>query len=112
VRMDYANAGIPMLPVVAGEAATRRQIFFYTCIMGAAALLPVALGLTGVIYGVTALILTGIFAAMAVQVALRRESDPALMFAEKRLFKFSVLYLFLVFAAVVVDHWVNLGSVA
>ena len=109
VRMDYANAGIPMLPVVAGEVVTRRQMLFYTAIMGAAALAPVLLQLTGIIYGVTALITTAIFAVMAVQVALRRESDPARMGPEKRLFKYSVLYLFLIYAAVVVDHWVGYG---
>jgi protoheme IX farnesyltransferase len=109
VRMDYANAGIPMLPVVSGLKETRRQILFYTAIMGAAALAPVLLQLTGVIYGLTALVTTGIFAAMAVQVALRQESDPAHMGAEKRLFKYSVLYLFIIFAAVVVDHWVGYG---
>jgi len=106
VRMDYANAGIPMLPVVAGEAVTRRQILGYTSIMGVAALAPVVLQLTGFIYGATALVATAVFAAMAVQVALRRESDPAHMGPEKRLFKYSVLYLFLLFGAVVVDHWV------
>jgi protoheme IX farnesyltransferase len=109
VRMDYANAGIPMLPVVSGLKETRRQILFYTAIMGAAALAPVLLQLTGVIYGLTALVTTGIFAAMAVQVALRQESDPAHMRPEKRLFKYSVLYLFIIFAAVVVDHWVGYG---
>ena len=106
VRMDYANAGIPMLPVVAGEAATRRQILLYTGIMAAAALAPVALGLTGLVYAAVALIGTGIFAAMALQVALHDEVDPARMGPEKRLFKYSVLYLFLMFAAVVADHWV------
>jgi protoheme IX farnesyltransferase len=106
VRMDYANAGIPMLPVVAGEAATRRQILFYTVIMAAAALAPVVLRLTGSVYGLTALIATGLFAMLALQVALRSETDPARMGPERRLFKFSVLYLFLLFGAVVVDHWV------
>jgi protoheme IX farnesyltransferase len=106
VRMDYANAGIPMLPVVAGEAATRRQILAYTSVMAVAALAPVLLRLTGLVYGLTALLATGLFAAMALQVALRRESDPARMGPEKRLFKYSVLYLFLLFGAVVVDHWV------
>lgn len=105
VRMDYANAGIPMLPVVAGETVTRRQILFYTSIMGAAALAPVLLQLTGLIYGLTALVATGIFAVLAVQVAMSRETDPAQMKAERRLFKYSVLYLFLLFGAVVVDHW-------
>ncbi|MCW2406578.1 protoheme IX farnesyltransferase [Sphingobium sp. B1D7B] len=106
VRMDYANAGIPMLPVVAGEVTTRRQILGYTSIMGVAALAPVVLRLTGPIYGVTALLATAVFAAMALQVSLRRESNPAQMKPERRLFKYSVLYLFLLFGAVVVDHWV------
>ena len=106
VRMDYASAGIPMLPVVAGEVVTRRQILFYTSIMGAAAMAPVLLGLTGLVYGLTALIGTLIFAAMALQVALRRESDPARMAPEKRLFKYSMLYLFILFGAVVADRWV------
>lgn len=105
VRMDYANAGIPMLPVVAGEATTRRQMLFYTGVMAAAALAPVALGLTGLVYAVVAILGTGLFAAMALQVALRRETDPARMGPEKRLFKYSVLYLFLIFAGVVADHW-------
>ncbi len=105
VKMDYANAGIPMLPVVAGEVPTRRQIFAYTSIMAAAAMAPVLLGLVGPIYGVTALLGTSLFAALAFQVALRRESDPVRMGPEKRLFKFSILYLFLVFAALVADHW-------
>lgn len=104
VKMDYANAGIPMLPVVAGEVVTRRQILFYTAIMGVAAMVPVLAGLTGLVYGVTALVGTAIFAAMAVQVSLRRESDPAKMGPEKRLFKYSMLYLFILFGAVVVDR--------
>jgi protoheme IX farnesyltransferase len=106
VRMDYANAGIPMLPVVAGEAATRRQILLYTSIMGVAAMAPVLLGLTGLVYGLTALAGTLVFAGMALQVALRRESDPARMGPEKRLFKYSMLYLFILFGAVVADRWV------
>ncbi|WP_443971862.1 heme o synthase [Sphingobium sp. CR28] len=105
VRMDYANAGIPMLPVVAGEVATRRQILLYTAIMGVAALAPVLLQLTGPIYGLTALVGTAIFAVMALQVSFHRESDPARMKPEKRLFKYSILYLFLLFGAVVVDRW-------
>ncbi|HEX7872602.1 MAG TPA: heme o synthase [Sphingobium sp.] len=109
VKMDYANAGIPMLPVVAGEVVTRRQILFYTAIMGVAAMAPVLFGLTGLIYGVTALIGTAIFAGMAVQVSLRRESDPARMQPEKRLFKYSMLYLFILFAAVVADHWATVA---
>lgn len=105
VKTDYAAAGIPMLPVVSGEVATRRQIWAYTAIMAVAALAPVLLRLTGLIYGVTALIGTLVFAAFAFQVYRRRESDPARMAPERRLFKYSILYLFLLFGAVVVDRW-------
>jgi len=105
VKTDYAAAGIPMLPVVSGEVATRRQIWFYTAIMAVAALAPVLLNLTGVIYGTTALLGTALFALFAFQVYRRRESDPARMKPEKRLFKYSILYLFLLFGAVVVDRW-------
>ncbi|NWK97325.1 protoheme IX farnesyltransferase [Sphingobium lactosutens] len=105
VRPDYAAAGIPMLPVVAGERATRRQIWLYTAIMAAAALAPVLMRLTGVIYGVTALLGTALFVAFAFQVYRSRETDPALMKPERRLFKYSILYLFLLFGAVVVDRW-------
>ena len=106
VKTDYAAAGIPMLPVVSGEVATRRQIWFYTAIMAVAAMAPVLLRLTGPIYGTTALLGTALFALLAFQVLCRRESDPARMAPEKRLFKYSILYLFLLFGAVVVDRWV------
>lgn len=105
VKTDYAAAGIPMLPVVSGEVATRRHIWFYTAIMAVAALAPVLLNLTGVIYGTTSLLGTALFALFAFQVYRRRESDPARMKPEKRLFKYSILYLFLLFGAVVVDRW-------
>jgi protoheme IX farnesyltransferase len=106
VRMDYANAGIPMLPVVAGEVATRRQIWGYTAIMAAAAMAPVLLRLTGAIYGTVALLFTAIFAVLAFRVSIHRESNPERMVPERRLFKFSILYLFVLFGAVVVDRWV------
>ncbi len=106
VNTDYTAAGFPMLPVVAGEVATRRQIGLYTAIMGAAAMAPVLLGLTGALYGTVALLATGLFAVFAFQVAIRRESDQSRMGPERRLFKYSILYLFLLFGAVVVDHWV------
>ena len=106
VKTDYAAAGIPMLPVVSGEVATRRQIWFYTAIMAVAAMAPVLLRLTGLIYGITALLGTALFAFFAFQVFLRRESDAARMAPERRLFKYSIIYLFLLFGAVVVDRWV------
>ncbi len=105
IRMDYANAGVPMLPVVAGERTTRYQIGLYTIPMAAAAILPWPLGLTGAVYGISAVVLTAVFGVMAAQVALRTTHDGDAMRPEKRLFRFSLLYLALIFAAVVVDRW-------
>lgn len=105
VKTDYAAAGIPMLPVVSGEVVTRRQIWGYTAIMAVAAMAPVLLQLTGLVYGVTALLGTALFAVFAFQVYRRRESDPTRMRPERRLFKYSIFYLFLLFGAVVVDRW-------
>ncbi len=105
VRSDYANAGVPMLPVVAGLTATRRQVLFYTLPMIAAAIAPWAMGLTGWIYGVVSVALNALFLALAVAVAANRTTDPAAMRPEKRLFAFSILYLFVLFAALVADRW-------
>src|SRR3954470_3932684 len=90
VRSDYAAAGIPMLPVVAGAAATRRQIFLYSLPMAAAAVAPWLLGLTGVIYGVSSAILSLVFLVLAGRVAANRATEPAAMAAEKKLFAYSV----------------------
>jgi protoheme IX farnesyltransferase len=106
VKTDYAAAGIPMLPVVSGEVVTRRQIWGYTAIMAIAAMAPVLLQLTGVIYGTIALLGTALFVVFSFQVYRRRESDQSRMAPERRLFKYSILYLFLLFGAVVVDRWV------
>jgi protoheme IX farnesyltransferase len=105
VKTDYANAGVPMLPVVRGEAVTRTQIGLYTIPMALAAVLPWPLGLTGAIYGVIALATTAVFALMAAQVATRRQVPGDAMKPEKRLFGYSVLYLFVVFGALVADRW-------
>ena len=107
VQTDYAKAGVPMLPVVAGEAATRRQIGLYTIPMAMAALLPWPLGLVGPIYGWTALVTTALFAALATRVATRRTTADDRMTPEKRLFGYSILYLFVVFGALVADRWIT-----
>lgn len=104
VRGDYANAGVPMMPVVAGVQATRRQVLLYSLPMAAAAVAPWALGLTSALYGATAVALTAIFLLLAARVAMSREADPALMKPERRLFKYSVLYLFALFGVLVVDR--------
>jgi protoheme IX farnesyltransferase len=106
VRTDYAAAGVPMLPVVAGVRTTRRQVLIYTLPMAAAAVAPWPLGLTGAIYGVTASLLTAWFTLLAARVAISRETDQALMKPERALFKFSILYLFVLFGALVVDRMV------
>ena len=106
VRSDYAKAGVPMLPVVAGNAVTRRHILLYTLPMIAAALAPWPLGLAGWIYGWAAAALNLVFLVLALAVARNDASEPAGMAPEKRLFGFSVLYLFALFAAIVVDRLV------
>jgi len=103
VRSDYAKAGVPMLPVVAGAAATRVQILLYTLPMAAAAVAPWPLGLAGALYGAVAAALSLMFLAMAVQVVLNRAAEPSGMKPEKRLFGFSILYLFGLFGALVAD---------
>jgi protoheme IX farnesyltransferase len=105
VRSDYAAAGVPMLPVVAGPETTRRHILLYTLPMGAVAIAPWPLGLAGPIYGVAAALLSLAFLVLAVNVMLNRASEPAGMAPEKRLFAYSILYLFAVFSAVVADQW-------
>jgi len=105
VRSDYAAAGIPMMPVVAGEKSTRRQILLYALIMAAAAIAPWPLGYTGAIYGWTAAILSALFVALSFQVGTRTTGEGDLMQPEKRLFAYSIAYLFILFGAVVADHW-------
>ena len=105
VRSDYAAAGVPMLPVVAGSAATRRQIMLYSVAMSVAAVAPWPLGLAGPIYGAAALLLSLAFVLLALQVLASRASEPAAMKPEKRLFAYSVLYLFALFALLVADRW-------
>ncbi len=105
VRSDYAAAGIPMMPVVAGEKSTRRQILVYAVIMAAAAIAPWPLGYTGALYGWTAVILSALFVALSFQVGTRTTGEGDLMQPEKRLFAYSIAYLFILFGAVVADHW-------
>ena len=102
MKADYAAAGVPMLPVVAGERTTRVQIGLYTIPMIAAAVAPWAMGLTGAVYGMTATIASAVFGALALIVA-RRSNDEA-MKAEKRLFAYSIAYLFLLFGALALDR--------
>ena len=105
VRSDYAAAGIPMLPVVAGFESTRRQILLYSLPMAFAAVAPWAFGLSGPVYGLCAAVLSFVFLVLAARVAANRASEPVGMDAEKHLFAYSVFYLFALFAALVADRW-------
>jgi heme o synthase len=105
VKTDYANAGVPMLPVVAGLTTTRRHIALYTLPMVAAAIAPWAMGLTGWVYGVASIALNALFLVLALLVLANRATEPAGMKPEKRLFAYSILYLFALFAALVADRW-------
>ena len=103
VRSDYAAAGVPMLPVVAGARATRIQILLYTLPMAAAAIAPWPMGLAGAFYGIAAAGLSAAFLLLALRVLANKAAEPAGMKPEKQLFAFSILYLFAVFGALVAD---------
>lgn len=105
---DYARAGVPMLPVVAGDLETRRQILLYTFILVPIGLSPWALGYAGWLYGIIALATGGIMIALALQVRAERRPEDR---ASKHLFAFSILYLFLLFAALLVEQgWGGLAG--
>ena len=105
VETDYAAAGIPMMPVVAGHRSTRRQILIYAVLLLPIALAPFLLGLAGWLYGLSALLLGAAFLLLSLRVAtFRTAANDADMHAEKRLFGFSILYLFVLFAALVADR--------
>lgn len=99
IRGDYERANVPMLPVVRGAAETRKQIMIYTVIMIATTLLPLATKTSGVIYLVLALALGGKFLYDAI--LLMREQTQR---AARRLYLYSLLYLALLFLAMVIDH--------
>jgi len=99
---DYARAGVPMLPVVAGPDATRLQILLYTIVLVAIAAAPWPLGYFDAAYGVTSLVLGAGMLALAINVFRRRERTQSLR-ATRKLFAFSILYLFALFATLLVE---------
>ncbi|KHS48124.1 heme o synthase [Novosphingobium subterraneum] len=104
VQIDYAKVGIPMMPVVAGEKSTRRQILIYALLLLPVTLAPWWIGGTGWVYGVSALVLGVIFVALSIQVGLRSSEPDDKMKPEKRLFAYSVLYLFVLFGMLAGDR--------
>lgn len=103
MQREYAAAGIPMLPIVRGEEETRKQILYYSLAMVALTIAVWTLGFLGAIYVVSAVALGGLFIYYAVR--LQREATAM---AARRLFRFSMLYLALLFVAMVVDRQVLL----
>ncbi|MGN6308682.1 MAG: heme o synthase [Xanthobacteraceae bacterium] len=99
---DYARAGVPMLPVVAGPDATRLQILLYTIVLVAVAAAPWALGYFDAVYGVSSLVLGGWMLMLAINVYRRREGAPAVR-AARQLFGFSLVYLFALFAILLLE---------
>jgi heme o synthase len=96
---DYANAGVPMLPVVAGKAETRRQILVYTLLLVPLSSAPLLLGMAGIAYGAAAAVMGVRFLLLAVQVLRERDGRATL-----RMFRFSILYLFVLFATLIVEQ--------
>ena len=90
---DYARAGVPMLPVVAGLPETRRQILIYSLLLAPLSLTPWLLGFAGPVYGVPAAVLGAVFLVLALRVYRRTDTPPAM-----QLFGYSILYLFALFA--------------
>jgi protoheme IX farnesyltransferase len=109
---DYKRAGIPMMPVVSGMAETRKQILIYSILLAPIGVLPAILGFASFAYGVAATALGVGFVILAVRV-YRMGDDDKVMLPAKRLFGFSILYLFLLFAMLLVERCLGLmGFVA
>ncbi|MGL4314186.1 MAG: UbiA family prenyltransferase, partial [Sphingomonas sp.] len=106
IRDDYAKGGVPMLPVVAGDRATRWQMLAYTMAMSAVALVPWALGYAGLAYGVVALVASAGFVALNLWVVIAAAPTPVEMRAERALFVYSIFYVLVLFAALVIDRWI------
>jgi heme o synthase len=99
---DYRRAGLPMLPVTHGAEFTRLQVLLYTLVLFAATLLPYVYGMSGPVYLAAAVVLGAVFIAYAWQL-FRRYSDTL----ARKTFRFSIVHLSLLFAALLVDHYLG-----
>ena len=106
---DYARANVPMMPVVKGADETRRQILIYSIVLAPLGVVPAFIGLGGVLYAATSVILGVLFVYFAWQCYRERTGEKADR-AAKQLFAYSVLYLFLLFAALLVEHGFGIGE--
>jgi protoheme IX farnesyltransferase len=103
-KHEYARAGVPMLPVTHGDHFTRLHVLLYTVLLAAISLLPFASGMSGTIYLVSALALNGVFLAYAVGIYVNYSDRLA-----RRTFRYSIVYLSCLFAALLVDHYWRFG---
>ena len=103
-KNEYARAGVPMLPVTHGDFFTRLHVLLYTVLLAAICLLPFASGMSGTIYLVSALALNGVFLAYAVGIYVNYSDRLA-----RRTFRYSIVYLSCLFAALLVDHYWRFG---
>ena len=101
-RDDYAKSGLPMLPITHGMTFTGLQIWLYTIVLVATTVLPYAVDMSGLIYLASALILGGIFLYYAWQIYKHYNDQVA-----RKTFAFSIIYLSLLFAALLVDHYLK-----
>ena len=108
---DYARAGIPMLPVVAGEAETRRQILIYSIVLAPIGAAPWLLGYAGLLYGALSLLGGALMIALSVRL-YNAAKKPAIEQTAKQLFAFSILYLFVLFAVLLVEQGMDLPRLA
>ena len=104
IRDDYAKGGVPMLPVVASAATTRRHMLFYAVLMAAAAVAPWPLGLAGVTYGIIAALLSAVFVGLTAWVLVADAGTTAEMKAERTLFVYSIGYILAIFATLAFDR--------
>lgn len=103
---EYAQAGIPMLPVTHGISFTRKSVLYYTMLLFACGLLPYLTGMSGLVYLVASIVLGGGFLVHAIK--LRYSEDPSL---PMKTFGYSITYLFALFTALLIDHYLPIGVI-
>jgi protoheme IX farnesyltransferase len=108
---EFKAAGVPMMPVVSGSRSTRNQIFVYSLLLGAASMAPVFVGMAGWTYAILAHFFSAVFVAMAGRLALCDDDEKKIEKASKTLFGFSIIYLFVLFAALMVEKLAGLGPI-
>jgi protoheme IX farnesyltransferase len=102
-RDEYAKAGVPMLPVTHGDQFTRLSVLLYTIILCAVTLLPFAFRMSGFVYLVAAIALNAVYLKYAIKIVTQYSDQLA-----RRAFRYSILYLSLLFAALLMDHYLPL----